>query len=344
MGRGIMQKVTYLKEPGYIQDLYFVFVLHFVGSNIPDALVLKKQEAEDLQFFKEALERFGTFDEDLLPFFYFKDNTFCFMSVKYWRDYNFLDDFGFDSVLADLFDKKAVYCNMMNFFLGVTEEYERYGAVEIGGLIRDLSYPDSVKCRLALFFMNPDYYIEKLIAGLKEKEAILRQYYNESSDHVYKIQARIDTDALISKIGQSAINMSLPSSKIYYSIALIEKNRISCKNNDNGLFFFLGFAFQEKLDEYLDSNTPPDITLWGKICSEKNRIAILELIKENGELCTSEIADRINLSSTAVYYHMEMMLDARMLNSRNEGRTIFYSINQDYFRRVCEELRKFTKE
>lgn len=338
---GIMQKVVYLKEPGYVQDLFFAFILYHNKEVVTEKFVLKNKAAADTKFYKEALERFEPFDEDLLPFFYLTEDAFCFMSVKYFRDFDFLENFSFRSVLERLNDKPALIKNMMQFYFNIEDNYSNYSLLEISGCIKDLPYSDALKYHLALFFMNPEHYIDKLTKSLAEKELILRKYYNDRSDDIFETQAKVDVQDVLDSMNFSIHKRTFSYDQVYYSINLIEKNHLSYANTNNALFFFLGSDFQDQLNACLDSRTPPDMVQWGKIYSEENRITILRLLKENGELCTSDIAQRIGLSPTAVYYHLEMMFDAKMLASRNEGRTIFYSINKDYFKRASEALKEF---
>lgn len=339
-----MRNVVYLKEPGYIQDLYFAFILYYNKTVITEKFVLKDKAAADTKFYKEAIQRFEPFDDDLLPFFHLKDDSFCFMSVEYFRDMDYLDEFFFNTVLKKLDDKKSVVIKMMSLYLGIYEEFEQYHMQDIGRLIKGLPYSDAVKYSLALFFMNPEYYIDKLVADLKQKEKILKQYYIEHADYIFKTQAEVDIDDLIRELNQSSSKRTLPDSQTYYSINLINKYHISYMDKNNGLFFLLGTDFKGQLESWINFKEPPNMILWGKVYSERNRITILKMLKKNGELCTSDIAERINLSPTSVYYHLEMMFDARMLNSRNEGRTIYYSINKEYFRRASNELGNFAEE
>ena len=63
-----------------------------------------------------------------------------------------------------------------------------------------------------------------------------------------------------------------------------------------------------------------------KIFSDPNRLSIFALIIRNGDLCVCEICDTLNLSQSLVSRHLKQMREAGILETRQEGRWMIYSL------------------
>jgi ArsR family transcriptional regulator len=131
------------------------------------------------------------------------------------------------------------------------------------------------------------------------------------------------------------------NTNLFISISII--NRFGCLAifHDND-FFLLGDDFINKIDTLFENNNIEiNMPALGKILSEPIRLKILSLLKEHHEIYTGELCEILDMSLTAVFYHVNMMLLEKMLKTRNEGRKVFYSINNDYFDAFSKEFLKF---
>ncbi len=63
-----------------------------------------------------------------------------------------------------------------------------------------------------------------------------------------------------------------------------------------------------------------------KIFSDPNRLDIFALIVRNENLCVCEICDTLNLSQPLVSRHLKQMREAGILETRQEGRWMIYSV------------------
>ena len=75
--------------------------------------------------------------------------------------------------------------------------------------------------------------------------------------------------------------------------------------------------------------------------SEKNRTGIIDALLKRNEMPIRDIEKMFGISNTNAYYHLNMMTKAGIINIRNQGRTILYSLNRKYFDNLIEVLKKY---
>lgn len=66
-----------------------------------------------------------------------------------------------------------------------------------------------------------------------------------------------------------------------------------------------------------------------RVFGDSSRIRILyELL--NGEKCVQDISQNLNLSQSAVSHQLQTLRVNRLVKYRKEGRTVFYSLDDDH--------------
>ena len=63
---------------------------------------------------------------------------------------------------------------------------------------------------------------------------------------------------------------------------------------------------------------------------DKTRQEILMLFYRQPEACVTDIARHFKLSRPTISHHLNLMRRVRILNSRKEGKEIYYSFNKEY--------------
>ena len=81
-------------------------------------------------------------------------------------------------------------------------------------------------------------------------------------------------------------------------------------------------------------NYKKDALVFKAFCDE-NRLQILEMLKE-GEICACKILEKLNIVQSTLSHHMKILLDAKIVNARKEGKWTHYSISKKGF----EEAKK----
>jgi DNA-binding transcriptional ArsR family regulator len=78
--------------------------------------------------------------------------------------------------------------------------------------------------------------------------------------------------------------------------------------------------------------------------SDVTRQNIIALFYTDKELCVNDIAENFNLSRPTISHHLNVMKRAKLLNSRKEGKEIFYSFNRDHVIQMMESILKNLKK
>ena len=60
------------------------------------------------------------------------------------------------------------------------------------------------------------------------------------------------------------------------------------------------------------------------------RVQVIELLKAQ-ELCVCELCDKLDVSQSKLSFHLKNLKEAGLLNARQQGRWIYYSLNLSQF-------------
>lgn len=64
--------------------------------------------------------------------------------------------------------------------------------------------------------------------------------------------------------------------------------------------------------------------------SEPLRIRVLELLRQQ-ELCVCDLCEALGVSQSKLSFHLKTLKEAGLVNARQEGRWIYYSLNPSQF-------------
>ena len=70
-----------------------------------------------------------------------------------------------------------------------------------------------------------------------------------------------------------------------------------------------------------------------RVFGDSTRIKILYALHDN-ELCVQDIANAVQLSQSAVSHQLRVLKDSKLVRFRREGKTVFYSLDDDHVRSV----------
>ncbi len=347
-----MKTLKFVKGPGYLYDLFFLFTLYFNQDEVLPQTINRYKTVEDTEHFNRLLDSVKTVPEELRLFFHLKDNKRCLMTSLYYRSH--IDDIFFGSgvskIQEELQDYNKVLKNVLTYYFG--EEAVRVSPEDpdfvrtIGKQIRDSQYDIALKNSLYTFFLEPIPVIQVLQNELTKKEIMLSQMYLDSDSTLTKIQNQIDIDQLAKKIFQiGTTSMDFSSfDELIISFCVANKNSIGVFYQKNFALFLLGTDYEDFTDYLNTKELVPSLAQFGVALAEENRIQMLEMILEKGEVTVAEVKQKMNLSHTNTYYHITLLANANLLSTRNQGRTVYYSINHDYFKDICTALSKFRKD
>jgi ArsR family transcriptional regulator len=74
--------------------------------------------------------------------------------------------------------------------------------------------------------------------------------------------------------------------------------------------------------------------------SDPLRIHVIELLRQR-ELCVCDLCDALGVSQSKLSFHLKTLKEASLVNSRQEGRWIYYSLNISQFNALENYLAGF---
>lgn len=72
--------------------------------------------------------------------------------------------------------------------------------------------------------------------------------------------------------------------------------------------------------------------------ADKTRQEIILVFTSKKEICVNDIAKNFTLSRPTISNHLNLMRRAKILNSRKEGKEIYYSINKSNIKRLITSI------
>jgi len=86
------------------------------------------------------------------------------------------------------------------------------------------------------------------------------------------------------------------------------------------------------------------VSTYFRALADPLRIQVIELLR-NQELCVCELCEKIDVSQSKLSFHLKNLKEAKLVNSRQEGRWIYYSLNLPQFvilEQYLAEYRRFS--
>ena len=344
-----MANLKLLKEPGYVFDLMLLFFLHFNGD-CTDNFINKNKEQEDKEHFESILKSFYPISEDLYVFFHAAENKNCFMTVNYFYRYkeDFALDYSADTLQKALSDYSDVTKRLLQFYFHKlnSEEIDYYidNDRELFRLIKSSGYSEQEKNRLYEFFMDPVPYIQKLQYELLEKEVKLSYYYEKQYEKILEVYSRTTFESLRDQVSVVGDYLTKESQPLYLSFCLLNKNCMNFVALEESAVYILGFDYASIIEYVQRRKHLINIDEFGLVLSDDNRLKMLDFIRERGDVSRREIELECGMSSSVIYHNLTMMTRCGMLKTRNQGKVIYYSIDNDYFKNIISRIEKYSNK
>jgi len=346
-----MARVEFVKEPGYTYDLFRLFILYFNKESIFQKNSRLDYTHSDAAVLNQLLLDCGPFSEELLPFFYTKENNISFISLYYHSrllnraslSYSLL------TVLDELLDFDQVLTYAYRYYFEQISDDEiaecKQSPMVVHKLVKDSPYTSEVKNSLYSLFLEPETVIKKLIDELQEKDKLLSRRYQESQEELLELQKNFDLEELLTVFEQMPLNKTdyRTYDQIYVSFSLFSYYLVYEHCNSEGVLIInLGNKYDIALRESLNDKRMPELHLVGNALAEPNRIEILNLLLQKGELTIKDIVQELGFSGTNTYYHLNLMFRANIVKCRSSGKPVYYSINRRGFDEICKQLSKYS--
>ena len=80
-----------------------------------------------------------------------------------------------------------------------------------------------------------------------------------------------------------------------------------------------------------------------KAISDPKRLQIVDMLS-CGELCACKILDSFHITQPTLSHDMKVLIEAKIVNDRREGKNIFYSLNKEYLEAFEQTLHNILTE
>ena len=351
----LLKNARFIKAPGYINDLFFIFILNFNRNYCQLNYVNHNKTTSDMRHYDKVAEEFEPISEDLFLFFYLNLNSYpqSLMTTFYYLPYkeNFFDgSYSLTMIQNELLKYDQVIDNVLKYYFK-DASYDtlkkcKESLAIANAMIRESGYEDRVKSALYSFLIDPIPIIQRLSHELMMKEFLLSKQYEKHYPDLIALQEEFDYDDVSNRLKSCCLcsNDIHGFSEIFVSFCYNNKNHIRVLYYKDITLLVLGFDYADTMQYLSDINKVPKLHEFGTAISEKNRVAILQLIYDKTEISIKEIEQTLDMAGTNAYYHISLLIRTGMLRTRNQGRTILYSINHRYFDVLSKIIKTYSKE
>ena len=70
--------------------------------------------------------------------------------------------------------------------------------------------------------------------------------------------------------------------------------------------------------------------------ADATRVHILSLLMAEGELCVTDIAEKVELSQSAISHQLRILKQMHLIKFRREGKNILYSLADDHVKTILQ--------
>ena len=85
-----------------------------------------------------------------------------------------------------------------------------------------------------------------------------------------------------------------------------------------------------------EENTLYDLAELFKVFGDSTRIRILFVLFES-EVCVCDLADLLGMTQSAVSHQLRILKNSRLIKSRREGKSVFYSLADAHVRTIIAQ-------
>lgn len=108
------------------------------------------------------------------------------------------------------------------------------------------------------------------------------------------------------------------------------------------------YEIHEELLKIVNETIPEETELYDlaelfKMFGDSTRIRILFVLFE-AEVCVCDLAKALNMTQSAISHQLKLLKQSRLVKSRREGRSIFYSLADDHVRTIMAQGQEHIEE
>ena len=105
---------------------------------------------------------------------------------------------------------------------------------------------------------------------------------------------------------------------------------------------------QKELLKKVSAQMPPEEELYDlaelfKVFGDSTRIRILFVLFE-AEVCVCDLAEALHMTQSAISHQLKILKNSRLVKSRREGKSVFYSLADTHVRTIIGQGREHIEE
>ena len=261
----------------------------------------------------------------------------------------FSTTFNFKFLQKELSDKDKIIRNMVRFyFYDLTDEQVDdcvNSSSALFSYIKNSNYGAEIKSKLYEFFHDTEHHIQTLYYELMTKEFMLSQYYEKNYQKILDVYNQTTFETLSKNLkGLDDLNfIKKDNLTLYVSFCLLRKYCMNFFGVQEGVVYLLGYDYFSVLD-FVKNKKDLNLLDFGNAICEESRVKILELLLERSEVTCKDLEKIFSFSGSTAYHHITMMTKIGVVKTRNEGKTILYSLNRKYFDAIIDVLSKYSSK
>ena len=97
---------------------------------------------------------------------------------------------------------------------------------------------------------------------------------------------------------------------------------------------------QRKMPEFSEIS---DLSDFFKVMGDSTRLQLL-IALQKGELCVSDLSYLLNMTRSAISHQLKALRLSKLVRARKEGKTVFYSLDDDHIRGILEKSLEHIRE
>lgn len=105
---------------------------------------------------------------------------------------------------------------------------------------------------------------------------------------------------------------------------------------------------RENLLKIVNEKMPEETELYDlaelfKVFGDSTRMRILFVLFE-AEVCVCDLAEALNMTQSAISHQLRILKQNKLVKSRREGKSVFYSLADDHVRTIVDQGREHIEE
>ena len=293
------------------------------------------------------MNRFDDIPDDLYVFFHANETGRAFLPTFYFDPYKnqFATTYNFKYLQKELSDQDRLIRNLIKFYFYDfdDDEVERCASSlnHVFSAVKNSEYSEEEKNKLYEFFIDPSRYIQLLQYELMQKEFMLSEYYKDSYQKIIDLYNQTTFESLCLQLSDfEDLIIDNNTEILYVSYCLLNKFCISVCFLENSFLPLLGCEYMSILGYAKDRDRDPELFSFGTALCEESRVKILNFLIEREEVTCKDLEKEFSFSGSTAYHHITIMTKAGLVKTRNEGKTILYSLNRQYVTDIINVLNK----